>query len=587
MTRFAEDPLAILDGFSDPIVVLDERLMVTGANRAAANLLGVDDTADLLGQQVNDWVHEPDRIDANERLVSLLAGRMVAPVSVRAVRVDGSLVWVEATGAVIRTDAGALRYLIGLRNIDWRHQTDLDAARVIRRSHVLLNAAIELQAATAATFDEVLAEAVADIGPAVGATVVAVHEVDPEGSALCLRGRWTTPRLPGDDEVGSDSVAIETVPNWVTALNSERGMVDVRPERVGVHAEVVGFEPSFRVGVSLPLRPGERLLGALTVGWGPDERVPSEVRDFLEQVGRALGVAMHQVRAQQALIESEALFRDLFENSSAVMYLVDPVSLKLVDANEAAARFYGYERSDLATMDLHLLTIHTAEELAATIEKVRAGGTTVIDEKQVTADGRVRSVEIHSTPMKIGARVVDLAIVQDVTEQREAVSRLQWLASTDDLTGLHNRRRFLQLMADEIERSDRYGRRMSLLMLDLDHFKSVNDTLGHLAGDAALVAFAEGCATHLRANDRMARMGGEEFAILLPETGRDEAGAIAERLRRSTAALSIPELGDRRLRVSIGGAEREAGWTVDALFARADRLLYEAKQAGRDRVVVR
>lgn len=586
MTSFADDPIAILDGFSDPIVVLDERLVATGANRAAANLLLVDSPALLIGQQVNDWIHEPDRIDANERLAALLAGRAVSPVAVRAVRTDGSLVWVEATGSIIRTDTGAQRYVVGLRNIDWRHQTDLDAARVIRRSYVLLNAAIELQSATAVTFADILAEVVSDIGPAVGATVVAVHEVDPDGSSLCLRGHWTSPRATSrEPELGS--VAIETVPNWITALNSDRGPVEVHGERVGLHTELVDVEPAFQVGLSLPLRPGERLLGSLTVGWQPDERLPSEVRDFLEQVARALGVAIHQVRTQQALIESEALFRDLFEESSAIMYLVDPVSLRLVDANEAASAFYGYPRAEMVGMDLYRLTVHTREELAALIERVPAGGTTVIDERQVTAEGRVRSVEIHSTPMRLGSHVVDLAIVQDVTEQREAVNRLEWLASTDDLTGLHNRRRFLQMIGDEIMRADRYGSRLSLLMLDLDHFKSVNDTLGHAAGDAALIAFADECSSHLRANDRMARMGGEEFAVLLPETGRDEAAALAERIRVATSALAIPELGERRLTVSIGGTEHEAGWTIDALYARADRLLYAAKQAGRDRVVVR
>jgi diguanylate cyclase (GGDEF)-like protein len=215
---------------------------------------------------------------------------------------------------------------------------------------------------------------------------------------------------------------------------------------------------------------------------------------------------------------------------------------------------------------------------------VRAGGTTVIDEQQCLASGEIRTVEIHSTPMRLGDRVLDLAIVHDVTEQRRAVERLERLASTDDLTGAYNRRRFLALVADEIERCERYEREMSLLMLDLDHFKSINDSFGHLAGDATLVAFSDECSNHLRANDRFARMGGEEFAILMPEAGIADAAALGERLRLAVEQLVVPDVdGAPHTTVSIGGAQWEHGWSTDELFARADRMLYRAKQAGRNR----
>src|SRR5690606_23195792 len=150
--------------------------------------------------------------------------------------------------------------------------------------------------------------------------------------------------------------------------------------------------------------------------------------------------------------ESEAMFRDLFENSSAIMYLVEPETLVLAEANEAAARFYGYTRQEMAGLALHKLTVHDHDELVKRVEAVRAGGTTVIDERQVLKSGEERLVEIHSTPMRLGNRILDLAIVQDVTEQRRALERLEVLASTDDLTGALNRRRFLTLVAEEIER---------------------------------------------------------------------------------------------------------------------------------------
>src|SRR5690606_9729423 len=143
----------------------------------------------------------------------------------------------------------------------------------------------------------------------------------------------------------------------------------------------------------------------------------------------------------------------------------------------AAAAFYGYPREEMLGMDLYRLTVHSAEELREMIEAQRGeADTTVIEEHQRLADGTIRIVEIHSTPMQISRREFDLAIVQDVTDQRRARRELQRLASTGDLTGAMNRRRFLEVAAEELSRSERYGREAALLMLDLDHFKDVNDT---------------------------------------------------------------------------------------------------------------
>jgi diguanylate cyclase (GGDEF)-like protein len=117
---------------------------------------------------------------------------------------------------------------------------------------------------------------------------------------------------------------------------------------------------------------------------------------------------------------------------------------------------------------------------------------------------------------------------------------------------------------------------VSLLMLDLDHFKAVNDELGHIAGDTALVTFADSCRALLRENDEFARLGGEEFAVLLPETDLDGAVAIGERIRSAAEGNGVT--------VSVGAAEWEQGMSLDALYARADKMLYGAKQAGRNRV---
>ena len=160
-------------------------------------------------------------------------------------------------------------------------------------------------------------------------------------------------------------------------------------------------------------------------------------------------------------------------------------------------------------------------------------------------------------------------------------------AHTDVLTGAFNRRHFYLVGARELSRARRIEDPLSLLMLDIDHFKRVNDEHGHDVGDEALKLLVRTCLQQLRPHDLFARTGGEEFAALLPHTGIADAAMVAERIRRSVAALVLPVADGRELRftVSIGVVQWHAGDAdLDALFKRADRKLYQAKDEGRDRV---
>ncbi|MGE0255713.1 MAG: GGDEF domain-containing protein [Alphaproteobacteria bacterium] len=171
--------------------------------------------------------------------------------------------------------------------------------------------------------------------------------------------------------------------------------------------------------------------------------------------------------------------------------------------------------------------------------------------------------------------------------QREALTReLEQLATIDALTGLANRRHLLDLSEREVKRAERHGRPLAVLLLDLDDFKRVNDTRGHAAGDAALHAFAALCRSAVRTIDLVGRLGGEEFAIVMPDTEAPGALLVAERIR--TAAAETPvrhDSGEFIVTVSIGVAIR-SGEGTDRLFARADKALYAAKHAGRNTVIV-
>jgi diguanylate cyclase (GGDEF)-like protein len=181
-----------------------------------------------------------------------------------------------------------------------------------------------------------------------------------------------------------------------------------------------------------------------------------------------------------------------------------------------------------------------------------------------------------------------LAGISDVTDQKILEERLRDLATKDELTGLCNRRHFIELAEIELSRSRRKSAPTALAMLDIDHFKLVNDHFGHATGDRALLELARAMKETLRGSDISARIGGEEFVVLLPETTLEGALSVTERLRERVGRAEIPT-GDGRLAkitVSAGIAELLPTEGLDALLKRADDALYLAKERGRNRSVV-
>lgn len=183
--------------------------------------------------------------------------------------------------------------------------------------------------------------------------------------------------------------------------------------------------------------------------------------------------------------------------------------------------------------------------------------------------------------------VLKRSLDHEIGMRKKMQEELARQARTDALTGLSNRRHFIEMAEQELVRAGRYGKALSILMFDLDEFKAINDTHGHHAGDCVLQKIAEICSQTLRDGvDIAGRMGGEEFAVLLPQTDAGQACEIAERLRRHIADAVISDGQGETLRVtaSIGIATLSSETSVDNLLSRADKAMYEAKRAGRDKV---
>lgn len=311
------------------------------------------------------------------------------------------------------------------------------------------------------------------------------------------------------------------------------------------------------------------------------------------------GLAIDNARTYQRMKETEASLRKSQHSQTmaqAMAHLghweMDVATWEMRWSDETY-RILGYEPGKLTpTYDAFMQAIHPDDRpgVAAHVDATGEGGSFDIEFRVLLPGGRERVIHGIAEMVYFGSREKQqlLGAIQDVTERKELQWKLEEEARTDSLTGCTNRRYFLELAARELSRARRHTSGLSLLMLDLDHFKNVNDSYGHPVGDLVLQKLVQICEQTLREEDLVARFGGEEFVVLLPETGSVEALDIAERLRRAIADAEVPleEVPPLRFTASIGVATLTQGdFDIGAIISRADEALYEAKAAGRNRAV--
>jgi diguanylate cyclase (GGDEF)-like protein/PAS domain S-box-containing protein len=288
------------------------------------------------------------------------------------------------------------------------------------------------------------------------------------------------------------------------------------------------------------------------------------------------------------ILDSPERFRVAFESANIGIALVD-LKGNFIEVNQELSRLFGCAREELETLNIG--------DLAAPGDKVQsleclgdilAGDTLrgVSEARFLNKKGRTLFVEVSYGLARscTGIPLYFTVSFRDITERKRLEARLVQQASIDPLTGALNRMRIEERGRQELMRSDRYGHKLSLVLLDLDHFKLVNDTHGHAAGDLVLSAFGDIARSCLRLTDLLGRWGGEEFVILLPDTGPAGAGQVAERLRANLQSFCFP--AGVRATASLGVASRRPGENLAGLIGRADGAMYRAKQDGRNRVVI-
>jgi diguanylate cyclase (GGDEF)-like protein len=213
-------------------------------------------------------------------------------------------------------------------------------------------------------------------------------------------------------------------------------------------------------------------------------------------------------------------------------------------------------------------------------------GVLPLDWKLAVLDAGLLAVVVATIAYFGFIRPKDQQILVAIDALTEARLDAENLARFDSLTGVLSRRALLDTLDTEVERAERYGRALTCIMLDLDHFKELNDRYGHQFGDRILHRIAQAISEHCRTNDHLGRYGGEEFLIILPETQIDDATKFAERIRLAVAETTL-DGSEERVTLSAGVAEWHDGeGSASRLISQADLALFEAKAAGRNRIMV-
>ncbi|MDD5250325.1 MAG: sensor domain-containing diguanylate cyclase [Rhodocyclaceae bacterium] len=294
-------------------------------------------------------------------------------------------------------------------------------------------------------------------------------------------------------------------------------------------------------------------------------------------------------QAEDALAKEKAFSDALVNSVPGAFYVVDK------EGNYFAWNSYLNRLTGLSDRELKqrtsLLTIQEEDRplAAATMKQAFDSGYAQAELHVLTRDRGVRLYFMTARRFQVADATYLVGVGVDTTDRRAKMVELEHEAQTDPLTQVANRGRFMEVARQEFARARRYGHPLSLWMLDIDHFKAVNDSYGHHAGDVALQSLVVTSRQALRDWDIMARMGGEEFAVLLPETDTTQALLVAERLRQTVAMAGVAMAPGMmtHLTVSIGVASvRDDDRDVEALLDRADQALYEAKRTGRDKVSV-
>ncbi|EMT46155.1 GGDEF domain-containing response regulator [Anoxybacillus flavithermus] len=308
-----------------------------------------------------------------------------------------------------------------------------------------------------------------------------------------------------------------------------------------------------------------------------------------EKFLQSLQHSIYQRQLERELRKQKQYTRTIIDFQENLICILN--TERLLDCNLSFQRFFGQERIEqLRAGRAHVCDYFVTEPGYFYVKGEKRWLRPLIDRtipffkvKMMCKDGEERVFLLKATSFPDESESY-LIVFTDITALEEESKRNEFLATKDPLTKTFNRLKFDEFFTREIRRARRYKQPFSIILFDIDHFKKVNDTYGHDAGDIVLMRMCEAISNRLRDCDIFARWGGEEFIILAPATSRVGAYRLAESLRRLVETVHFPKVG--HITCSFGVCEYEQGMTKEQMVKRADEALYEAKRGGRNRVIV-
>ena len=376
--------------------------------------------------------------------------------------------------------------------------------------------------------------------------------------------------------------------------------------------DTVGIAAGVAVGAALvAVGGGVIALRRLRAARGtPEDRVSALVRELdqrMRQLGESLQEELERTKEESRrsrylgelawTIEIEEVMRRTLDAAAALEAVDAALITALDETDEPMTKGAGLSDEEVRQLELDQRT-GSGRVQSLTISYAQAPPTAADDPPpvatalQVPIEARSRTIgvvsvfsrdEMRPFPEETQRALEDLAArAGPALDNARRYLEARRLADLDARTGLHNARYFEETLEREVARARRYNRKLGLVVFDLDDFKQINDRLGHLAGNAALAGVADRMREVLRSADVAARYGGDEFAVILPEAGIEEAESFYRRLRDHIAATPIPPVGQVSLSCGIGELEQQEDW--ETFFKRVDDALYRAKDAGKGQV---
>jgi diguanylate cyclase (GGDEF)-like protein/PAS domain S-box-containing protein len=580
----------LVDGL--PLIVY-----IDGPDSESPNLYVSPQTTAVLGYTPEDWaaradffqtiLHPDDRARVIDETTQLLATGERSQSEYRVFARDGRVVWIRDEGVLVRDDAGeilgAQGYMLDI--------TELKRSQSLASEQAQL---LEFIAAGAALHD-VLERTVRFVEQHADADLRAsILLLDRDGVHL---RHGAAPSMPDFYNEAVDGIAIGPVAGscGTAAYRRERVCVsDVASDPLWAEFAELAAQAGVGACWSTPIFATDAsLLGTFALYYGEPHVCRHDELELVELATHLVGIAIERSRSEGAARDSEDRYRDLFENANEPIGTVT-MDEQITEVNRAFEEVLGYTRDELIGTNLadYLTEDGLVAAHEATAAKISGEVTgTTFEQEFIAKDGHLVVLEVSSRVIEEGGVPIGIqGICRDVTSRKQAEHELRRLSELnrhlslhDSLTGLPNRASFRQRVEFAIELADRNGPELAVLLMDLDRFKEINDTLGHHYGDLLLVELARRLESVLRPCDSVARLGGDEFGILVPEIS-EASSDLYETLELILVALEQPFQVDGlplHVEASIGVARYPAhGKDVDVLLQRADVAMYLAKGVG-------